>query len=232
MQNTSAQHIRNLLRVYDAGTSEERLEAILSYQRYNAMMQSISDATGYSLEIACGVFAALSPNNSYVSNLRNAMHLLKMHKAGKDISEFKVNTYNNNKRKAWLMAGGTDPMDLFKGLKTKAFFNNILDPSNPDWITVDGHMFWAWQGRKGRVKSRTHSEAANVTGKMYREISDGIRLVAEFRNVIPCQAQGVIWQNWRRMHNVMGAQQRELFSSDTLAIGIPMHVLATGGTGI
>lgn len=269
---TTAQHIRNLLKVYDWGTPEDRLQACASYERYHDLIAIVAEETGHPLPVAVGVFSALSPNNSYVSNLRNCRTLLLAEKNGKTINDFRVNTYDSSKRKAWAMARDkVDPLKLFKGLKTSAFYLNCLDPTNPHPITVDGHMYWVWMGKKGVVKTRgpgksdyrpkrlsfepveltmwlldsdrnepkqkpaptgpARSEIAppHLSPKMYEEISDGIRLVAELRDVIGNQAQAVLWQNWRRMHNVMGSAQSEFLAQDVFATGNHQHKHATNG---
>lgn len=270
---TSAQHIRNLLKVYDQTTPEELADALASYQRYHDLIAEVASQTDVPIRMAAGVFAALSPNNSYVSNLRNCRTLLKVAKEGGMLESFRVNTYNSNKQKAWYMAvDNVDPLALLKGLKTKAFFLNLLDPTDPEPVTVDGHMYWVWMGRKGVVKtrgpgksdyrpkkvpvavdhgpdllevmanpprpkaaptgpSRKENAPPHLAPKMYADIADGIRFVAELRGVIPCQAQAVLWQTWRRLHNVMGSAQRELLAQDVFAAGNHNHAHATKGCG-
>lgn len=233
---TGAAHIRNLLRIYDWGTQADRAEALASYARYNAMIAEIAGQTSTPLRVAVGVFAALSPNNSYILNLKNCRTLLRAAKEGESIDSFSVNTYGANKRKAWEMAtGGVDPLEAFKGRKTRAFFLNIMDPRDPEPVTVDGHIYWVWMGRKGVVKTRGPERAdtapPHLGARLYEEIADGVRLAGEMRGVIGCECQAVLWQNWRRMHSVQGSAQMELLARDTFAVGNPHHELARSGCG-
>ncbi|MEG7769294.1 hypothetical protein U2086_14725, partial [Listeria monocytogenes] len=89
----------------------------------------------------------------------------------------------------------------------------VADPSNPDPVTVDGHIYWAWTGIRGRLHGPRNGRTTelpvtpSISPTLYAEISDAVRLVAELRGCLANQAQAVIWQAYRRKHDVMQTRQ-------------------------
>lgn len=235
----SAANVRNLLCLFDSATAREIASARASYPRYNTIVTLIAASIGYPTRIACGVFAALSPNNNYLGNLRNTRTLLEAHRDHLPLTGFKVNTYNPNKAKAWAIAEGADPDIILKGLKTNAFYHNVFDPTDPRHVTVDGHIYWAWSGKRGRLqgprkldKSINHLPVApTLKPGLYHEIADSVRLVGEARGCIGNEAQAVIWQTYRRVHNIVGAAQLDLLAPDVFAAGITHNELMAAGCG-
>lgn len=210
-----------LLRFYRDCPADAREAAKQSYRRYHALTSAVADQLGLPRKTAAAVFSALSPNNNYIGNLRDMRRLLEAHVAGQDIGSFRVCTYHHNKRKAWSIARGEiQPEDALVAPKTRNFYLNIAFPDLCGPVTVDGHMYWAWMGGKGPVKSRVHTEAANVTPRLYHEIADAVRSISE-RRCLPHEMQAIVWQQFRRHHNVLGARQLELLPSDAFAVGLP-----------
>lgn len=80
--------------------------------------------------------------------------------------------------------------------KQKSFYLNMLDPSNPDPVTVDRHAYDIFFGLA------THSdfkglEGLNLSESNYEIIADVYRKVARDRKMLPNQVQGITWQTWR-----------------------------------
>lgn len=211
-----------LYRTYEKSLPDERAEAMISYERYRLICQTIAERHGYSLEIACGVFSALSPNNEYHGNIRDLEAVLVNERAGRSLDDFRVATYGNNKRKAWRIAKGQPVRDAITALKTWNFFNNVFDPSNPDYVTVDGHMYWCWTGKAGTVKglrgsdrSATGLRGTPTLGKsLYGEISGDIKGLALALGIIPCQLQAILWVTWKRLHRRAYDFQTTFFPKD------------------
>lgn len=234
----SAKNVQNLIDIFKQATPDEIAKAKDSYWRYHKMLEAIAQPLDISLRLAAGVFAALSPNNSYLGNLLNARVMLEAYRAGKAIDDFRVNTYNPNKEKAWRMCKGEDVLSVLSGNKVRAFFYNIFEPENENHITVDGHVYWAWFGKRGRVTGKRRQTpdqlqvAPSIGDGLYEEISQAVRIVAQFGGLIGNQAQAVIWQTYRRLHNIQSSRQREMFASDAAIVGLPFdHPLARDGDG-
>lgn len=219
----------NLMRVFSQSIPSERSIAMDSYFHYHRLTRSIALETGFTVEQACGVFSALSPNNDYIGNLKDCRRLLKMKAAGAALDDFKVTTYGNNKRKAWSIAGGTSVSEAIKAPKTWNFFNNLATPESDKFVTIDGHMYWAWVGRAGNVTGDRKTgigakvkpgAGAKVTSRTYKEIASDCRALAKALGILPNQFQAVCWVTWKRMHNKKHSAQTEFFPSDEVAAGV------------
>lgn len=182
-----------------------------SYRKYNRIMAAMAARTGVTPRIAAAVFAALSPNNDYHGNLRDAHTLLSAARQGAQIGDFSVSTYGNNKRKAWRIVHGEDPLELIVAKKTRSFFLNIADPNDPEPVTIDGHMYNVWRcQRENLVGLRWRT-------KHYDEIAEGIRNLAGQEGFVPCQLQGILWITWRRIHGIRTTTQLSFWDEDFLA---------------
>lgn len=208
---------QNIHRILDHAEPWEQSEAKASYWKYNRLMAELARQTDTTLRIACAVFAALSPNNDYHGNLRDAYNLLKARQQGKTLCEFTVSTYGQNKLKAWEITHGTDPLDLIRAPKTCNFFQNISDPSDPVPVTVDGHVFNIWNGRRQNL--------VGIRGltSVYERIADDVRHVALERDLIANQVQAIIWTTWRRMHHIQSTRQLSMWDEDFLAARLGFH---------
>lgn len=208
-------HRQNLVRVWEQATEHDIAVAVASYSKYQHITGKIAAKHGFAPIIGAAVFAALSPNNDYWGNLRDADTLLAAAAAGKGLDDFKVSTYGNNKRKAWRIAQGEDPDSLIVALKTSNFFHNIADPKDPRYVTIDGHMHNIWFNRRAPIQSKNPNvRVVKVDNKLYQVIADGIKAFAAEHGLVPCEMQGVLWQTWRRIHSIRTPAQREFWDRD------------------
>lgn len=220
-------NIRSLVELYNLADPRELAGAHSSYYRYNEILREIAKRHTASLWTTAGVFAALSPNNSYVQNLKDTEKILAGVNAGLIPEKVSVCTYNLNKLKAWAIAEGVAPLDIIKADKTRNFYGNLADPDNPLPVTVDGHIYWAYHGRRGKVKSNE----LKMNHALYEEIAECIRFIGEIKGVISNQVQATIWQVYRRIHNIQQTPQLEFLAMDCLAVRMEKHPLATQPIG-
>ena len=92
--------VDNLKRVFDSALPSDRETGLAAYAKYNRIMQELARQCQTTTERAAAVFAALSPNNDYHGNLRDAHKLLTAHRDGCSLDDFSVSTYGMNKLKA------------------------------------------------------------------------------------------------------------------------------------
>ena len=204
----------NLKCVLEQAQPHEVEEGKSAYTRYNLIMSRVAAATGCSLRTASAVFSALSPNNDYHGNLRDARTLLQAAQAGRTIDSFAVSTYGQNKRKAWQLAHGAEPLNLIVADKTRNFFLNITDPADRQPVTIDGHMYNIWASeRKPLVGLRTNRAH-------YACVADGVRILASECGLVPCQLQAVLWLTWRRIHGIKPSKQLTFWDDDLWAAGL------------
>lgn len=187
-----------------------------SYFKYQKLVGSIAVKYGFTPRIGAAVFAALSPNNDYHGNLRDTNKLLWAAASGVPLESFSVSTYGPNKRKAWDIAHGAEPLDLIIASKTRSFFLNIDDPLNPVPVTVDGHMINCWRNE------RVHLVGLKSNSKLYEMIAHGVRDLAAEIGCIPNQVQGILWITWRRIHRISDNQQ-EFWDAAYLAARLGFH---------
>ena len=93
-----------------------------------------------------------------------------------------------------------DPKDIFteffnkkgSGQKTSSFYQNILEPENPNFVTIDRHMIIAlgldWK---------------SITGKRYKEASDKLIKRAKILDILPNQLQAIIWETYKDIQDTL-----------------------------
>jgi len=197
--------IGNLTRVVTQIDDIDWREGMVAYPRYRDTMQRLGDHYGYSLSSTTAAFCALSPNNDYWGNLRSLVTLMRGRNLGADPEDLIVSTYNQCKFRAWKYLNGDDFLAATRGPKTRAFYQNILKPSDPAPVTVDGHMYSIWVGER-----MTMVDAVRRRIK-YEIVADGIRVVARHMGVIPNQLQSMLWFTWKRVNGIKYKPQMGLF---------------------
>ena len=216
----------NLERVLDSASHADWEIASQAWFRYQRIVTGIAATFGFSATTGAAVFAALSPNNDYIGNIRDTVRLLAAAAGGRSLQDFKVSTYGENKKKAWRIAHGENPLDLIVANKTRNFFLNILDPADPLPVTVDGHIFNAWNGRRIPL----NGAAMKAYGRYYSEVADIIRQLGVERRLLPNVVQGLIWYAWKRQHRIKHTDQMEFWPVDYLTAGFGF-MLENGADG-
>lgn len=209
--------VDNLKRVFDQATAHEIEIGLDAYATYNRIMVKLAQHCATTPCVASAVFSALSPNNDYHGNLRDTHTLLTAAMRGRALEDFTVSTYGQNKRKAWRIAHGEDPLKLIVAKKTRSFFLNVHDPQNPEPVTVDGHMVNVWRCQ------RVNLVGLRFPHSLYDEVADGVRTLAQSTRLVPCQVQAIVWTVWRRMHWIKPTHQLEFWDVELLAARLGYH---------
>lgn len=199
------QGLKNLKSLWLKADDMDFSDGYHAYERYNRLMKTI--ATHYSVptERVVAAFVALSPNSDYHGNLRSLVSMLEAGRQGLSYESAIVSTYNACRARAALYLNGTPFLDHAKGLKTRAFYQNILEPDKSGAVTVDGHMYHAWAGTSGGMRD------AKVTRAIYAQISHDMRRVAAEVALLPHQVQAVLWFTRKRILGVIYDSQLSLF---------------------
>ena len=200
---------KNLLKLWNQADEMDISDGKQAYQRYHAVLLDIALYYGTPLPRVVAAFAALSPNNDYVGNLRSLVSMLDAKRRGYEYEDAIVSTYKAARARANLYLTGTPFLDHAKGLKTRAFYQNLLYPEMSGPVTVDGHMYHAWMGTTGGMKD------ANVTSKLYAEISNATCRLANQHGVLPHEAQAILWYTRKRMLTIRYSSQLALFEQHT-----------------
>jgi hypothetical protein len=187
---------------------EEDWNAGLSYYDF-FRGRVIRAGTGIDARVACGVYAALSPNNSEESCMDDTRRLCEAYLNG-SFDSCRVHTYGKNKEKAGRILLGEDPATVLRGIKTNNFFHNLIDPLDRSHVTIDGHMVNIWNNR------RVPLDLAGINDSEYRMIAESLMLfcrILEMNSgqvIFPCQLQSVLWLTWRRINGILYKPQYRL----------------------
>ena len=128
-----------------------------------------------------GVIAALSPRMQWDVNVRKATAAL----AGESYA-----CMGSSMAKVAAILDGADPADVLPtGSKTWNFFHNIIEPTNPAYVTIDA---WAYRAATG-----DWSAVGPKNARDYAEVAAAyIEMAAEFGE-LPSAFQAGVW-NWAR----------------------------------
>lgn len=191
----------NYLSLYATGTTFDIEEGQAYYDRLHEAMATIGEHYGVSTSVAVGAFTALSPNLSESTNylgLEGALnHVL-------NNGSQSYPGYPRNRVKAHRIIRGEDPMDVLRGDKVTAFYNNIMTPNVDEWITIDGHMFNAWTNKLRLLKSGEMSSL----GKYYPEAKQDLLTAASLLGVTGPRMQSTLWHLWKKRHGIIYKQQQ------------------------
>ncbi len=142
------------------------------YPTGNLFCNGLSKEFTVSLEIACGIVACLSPLKSWPVNMKIAKQFL----------EGKRNVHTGLQvTKAEAILRGEDIELCLGGLKTISFYHNLLNPPDPNYVTIDRHMLWMFKGKP------------SITPKQYYGYRDALKGYALDNNWIPSELQAVTW---------------------------------------
>ena len=125
-----------------------------------------------------------------------------------DTDQITVSTYKHCavRARAYL-TGESDFLQHVRGQKTRAFYQNIVDPTDWEPVTVDGHIALAWENRTGGMKS------VRMSRKRYDKIAEDIRWLARGIGILPHQMQATIWFARKRTLGILYDPQFSLFGS-------------------
>lgn len=161
------------------------------YFEVNDYCKTLSEHYNIPLIKVAAIMSALSPNNTFRSNVKSLEKFLETK------GNCKVTCFNTQKEKAIAIYNAksytyNEILDLLgKGLKTKAFFCNIYQPHKSQKVTVDR---WAhrWGEQKGIVPM-----GKVLTNKRYNEIEKAMQEYANELNILPHQYQAIAWVELR-----------------------------------
>jgi hypothetical protein len=196
-------NVANIKRVLAQADRVDWNEGMIAYQMYNQTMSSLAQYYGYSLETVTAVFAALSPNNDYLKNLRSTVTLLKGFRDGHSVDSLTVTTYNACKLRAWRVLNGESFLSFTTGKKTRNFYECIINPEHQTAITIDGHATNIWLDKPQTMT------AALLARIKYDAVAHDYRKVAFENFMLPMQLQAITWFTWKRINNIVYKPQMD-----------------------
>lgn len=141
--------------------------------------QEVAALAGLSPEAVAGAVAALSPRCGWAVNKRWAATMVAAWRAGDDQPPA-LGIYSN-RRKAWDILNGREPLHVLGGNKVRAFYRNII--GDPEPVTVDRWVYYGATGTKGQP-----------TGAgTYNAVAQAVADAARYLQLTPRDCQAVLW---------------------------------------
>lgn len=195
----------HILAVFFLANDQETIAGASWYPAANEAAARMASRYGCSLQTAAGVIAALSPNNKWERNLRDADSLIGAFCLGTtaDAEAVKVSAFGRNKIKALNILAGADPLAVLGGLKVRAFYSCIM--GDAEAVCIDGHAFSIWQGQYIPT-----TKTPTISAKLYAAIAADYARAAETINGIigasytAAQVQAITWTVWQRIRREVG----------------------------
>ena len=181
--------IKRIYHLHKLASSLSRSKGESWYLEAHNYAESLSQRFGVSLDVVSGVISALSPSVRWERNKEEARNLIRY---GEDTI---VTTYHRNKLKALaIIAFGSSEKYLYKkhtSHKTYNFYMNILEPSNPNFVTIDRWML--------RILGLEVKDI--YTTKRYTILANSFIDVAHSIGIVPNILQATIWLEKRNNQN-------------------------------
>ncbi len=201
--------LNNIRRVWDEVDLIDRREGRDAYFNYHKSLKVIAAHFDVGFVQTVAAFTALSPSNDYLGNIRSLISVIVGIKNGTPPERITVTTFDACKMRAHAyMKGDRDFLVETHGQKTRHFYMNILKPRDRNFVTIDGHMYSIWVGRRLRMR-----EAVEAKFDYQRVSRDFIKFSKRVR-MLPNQVQATLWFTWKRINNIVFKPQLSLFNSN------------------
>jgi len=190
----------NLHRILDTLTPEQEHAGDTWYQEGHEHARKLGLLSGAehapAHEIGAGLLAVTSPANEWDRNL------IVSHQLAKSGAISKGHWYRGSvehQNKARNILGGADPRASIvvpgsTALKTPNFFENLADPSNPNFVTIDRH---AHDALTGHVLTGDTRDLSSLSG--YNSLAHVYNRVAKERELLPNVAQARSWVGYKQL---------------------------------
>jgi hypothetical protein len=178
--------MKNLIHLYEQMTIVEKEQGMVWYQEAHDYAAHLADKYSHSQNAVCGIIAALSPSCRWERNRLEAEWLMQSNLEDFEMEPFNFTTYGQGVIKAQRIYSG-EKFDWFNektGPKTYHFYNNILNPESPEWITLDRHAYYAATGEK---------LINGLKIAPYRKMAEHYKKAAKKLNILPNQLQAILW---------------------------------------
>ena len=173
--------------VYSQASEYEKNNGLLWYKEANLYLQEIANHFNLQLHVVTGICAALSPANSWNANLKDTYNLIRF-KGKIDNST----TYKENIRKASKILKKKKVFPFLCGRKVLPFYDNILNYTNSQAITIDSHIIRC-------AVNDSNLEIHYVPPIFFDAIEQSIKDIASENNLLPLQVQAILWVTWKRL---------------------------------
>lgn len=196
----------HIVATYLLASECEKVQGERWYYQANQIAEAIAQKHGVPVQQAAAVIAALSPNNKWERNCKDAENIIAAFVAGgiKQAADVKVCTYGANKAKALRILDTLDDNEydaILNGRKVVAFYHCIMLEDH--YVVIDGHAYSIWVGERLTMK-----QVPSIGKKLYAAIVDDYIDAAGVINAMhgcdysAAQVQAITWVAHKRIHGV------------------------------
>jgi hypothetical protein len=184
-------HVENIIQKYHSASPEFLKGGNEWYERAHDVAKGIG---GGDVQRGAGIVAALSPQMSWERNI-NMAHELVRHGTASHTED--------NLKKALKIHEGADPREVLGGHKVRSFYENIVDPSNPNPVTIDRHAHDIavgdpFKGSGGGTRNTAPVDLGLSSMGRYKHFEHAYRHAAgELGVELPHKVQAVTWVTHR-----------------------------------
>lgn len=198
---------RNITRLFREATPEQVQAGADWYADAHLIANVLADRHELTVSVVAGVIAALSPLNSWGSNVNLASRFL-------EAGGLHAGYLSLGLAKARDILAGADVERTLKGHKTVNFYRSIYT-AGAQGVCIDRHAYSL------ALNDRSVSNAVpNLSAKRYAEFADAYVRAAKILSresetpLTPAQVQSVTWSVWRQKFWSEGA-----FDAHTVELG-------------
>ena len=209
----------NLVDLYLEADHIDRHEGKQAFVKYHSMLNDISKKYNSNFNATVAAFCALSPSSDYLGNLRSLVSVLEGLNNGLTPEKIKTSSYNHCKERAISYLTGGEFVTEKRGLKILNFYFNIIEPGNPSYVTIDGHMVAAFLGDESMTMKQ-----AKISRSEYSHIVLYVKLLAKKIDILPNQLQAILWFTRKRLYRIKYQPNFDLFNDKDDNWGITVDV--------
>lgn len=195
---------RHIVGTFMQATSLEIEQGVQWYEVAYKTAQRIAYQYKLDTETVAAVIAALSPNNKWERNCKDAENVIAAYTLGsaKDAKAVKVCTYGKNLAKAIAILESDDLCYeiILSGPKVIEFYHCIIGVTD---VCIDGHAYSIWFGERLTMK-----QVPSIGKKLRQTIKDDYIAATQFINdnsddrYTPAMVQAITWVTHKRIYEV------------------------------
>lgn len=177
-------NVDNVVRKYAQSTRHDRAAG---KEWYHSAQLHAHVIGGGDIERGAGILAALSPQKEWNDNVAGAQHV-----ARTGTHWNKATTANNEK--AIRILAGEHPLNVLGGHKVVSFYKNIVNPEDPESVTIDKHAHDIAVGIPYGTRAKDSNDLGLGSKGRYNHFSDAYRTASGHLNIeVPAILQATTW---------------------------------------
>lgn len=187
------EHVENIQLKYQQATPDD---VARGKDWYATAHQIAHHLGGGDVHKGAGILAALSPNMDWDRNIEGARHVAQTG------SPWRHQTEGNN-TKALRILAGEHPHDVLGGHKVRSFYHNIVNPEDPQTVTIDKHAHDIARGMPPGYRRKDATDLGlSIKSRYDHFVTAYATATHRLGEEVPSQVQAITWTTHRRQKSV------------------------------